>query len=257
MRVMSVLVRKTMRQPGLAVAAGVSFVVAVSVMPAPSAWAAAGAITTVAGGPGSGPALSLGQDPRAIFAAGSRVWVLDARPDGANFFLRTIDTTTGVESAPLATIDGDRTTGPSEPSLAVDAAGNAFIAYTSATGGLGEEALASGQTRIIAGGGSVALGHQDHVPATATWLFSRNGSAVHPAGDVFVSENEWSTGRFSNATAIDARIRRIGPNGFIPTVAGSGAGGGSGDGAKGTKGKLKGGTGVALNSASGALFIAD
>ena len=242
---------------GLAsVATAVSFVGAVSVLPAPPAWAAAGTITTVAGGPGSGPAVSLGQDPRAIFAIGSRVWVLDARPGAVNYFLRTIDTTTGLESAPLATITGSsESTAPTAPSLTVDTAGNAFIAYNSLSGGLVEEVPASGQPRIIAGGGN--LGHRDHVPATAEALGALNGVAVDSAGNVYVSENNWSTQQFGPTVATDSRIRKIGPAGFITTVAGTGAVGNSGDGGKGTNAKLNGPMGLATNPVNDTLFIAD
>ena len=228
-----------------------------SVLPAPPAWAAAGTITTIAGGPGSGPALSVGQYPREIFAIGSHIWVLDQRPGATSYFLRNIDTTTGLESTPLATITGvnESIYAPTAPSLTADTAGNAFIAYNSLSGNKVEEVPATGQPHIIAGGGN--LSHRDHVPATSEALGTLNGIAVDGSGNVYISENGWEAHDSGPATATDSRIRKIGPAGFITTVAGTGAVGNSGDGGKAVNAKLNGPIGLAINPVNDTLFIAD
>src|SRR5262245_50847541 len=56
--------------------------------------AAPGEITTVAGGPGTGPALSVAQLPVAVAVSGSIVYIGD---EGCNV-VRRLDTTTGIET---------------------------------------------------------------------------------------------------------------------------------------------------------------
>jgi hypothetical protein len=228
-----------------------------AVLPAAPGWSAAGDITSVAGGVGSGPALSVGQDTRAVAASRSRIWVLDMRPGGTVFWVRAIDPLTRQESGPLATIT---TTGsadvPLMPTVAADTAGNAFVAYNGTSGGIVEEVTPSGQTHTVAGGGSDLLFHVDGVPATAEDLAVLNGIAVDGAGNVFVSENGWEGSR-DGFDATDSRIRRIGPKGKIATVAGTGTPGLSGDGGKGTAARLNAPMGLAVNVNTGVLFIAD
>src|SRR3954454_18682780 len=114
---------------------------AAAVFPAQAGMAAAGDIHTVAGGVGSGPALNLGQDVRAVFASPARVWLLDQAPGATQFRLRVINTSTHQESAPLATVTASGSGYiPVLPSIAADRAGDVFIAYNSPTsGGVVEE----------------------------------------------------------------------------------------------------------------------
>ena len=235
-----------------------SMAVSAGMLPASPGWSAAGDITTVAGGVGYGAALALGQDIRAVAATRSRVWVLDMRPGGTDYWLRVIDTSTGQESGPLATITSTGASGvPLGPSLAVDEAGNAFVAYNStSSGGIVVEVTPTGQAHTVAGGGSDLLVHVDGVPATAELLEVLNGIAVDRAGNVFVSENGWEANQ-NSFDATDSRIRRINPKGKIATVAGTGTPGASGDGGKGTAARLNAPMGLAVNVNTGALFIAD
>lgn len=233
------------------------------VAPPGTGWAAAGDITTIAGGYGWGPASNVGQDVRAVAAAGPHVWVLSRSVDYVHFDLRVIDTTTGEESAPVTTIyavssDWFTCALPFGPWVAGDPNGNAYIAFQDPKlGGVVERVTPSGQTSIVAGGGSDLLVDRNGLPATAETLGALGGIALDSAGDIFVSEDSWNGDDDCNVTAASSRVRRVGPNGNIKTVAGVGAVGFSGDGGSGTLAKLNGAVGLAVNRSTGALFIAD
>jgi hypothetical protein len=100
--------------------------------PTPSQ-AAPGDITTVAGGVGQGPALSIAQEPAGVAVSGFFVYVADA----SNSVVRRIDTRTGIEiviagngTAGFSGDGGPAISAQLSPSygVAVDAAGNLFIA---------------------------------------------------------------------------------------------------------------------------------
>src|SRR5439155_6782914 len=99
--------------------------------------AEAATITTIAGGPGEGPALSLGQEPVRVAVRGGAVYVTDTN------VVRRFDLTTGSETVVAGDGSGSGTsvlTGEGGPatgigfflgtSVALDGAGNLFIADT-------------------------------------------------------------------------------------------------------------------------------
>jgi len=84
----------------------------------------------------------------------------------------------------------------------------------------------------------------DGGPATAAHLNAPIGLALGPDGSLYIGD------------AQNNRVRRIGPDGIITTVAGNGAGGFGGDGGPATNAMLNYPSGVAV-SARGELYIAD
>jgi hypothetical protein len=233
------------------------------VSPAGKAWAAAGDITTIAGGYGWGPASNVGQDVRAVAAAGSHLWVLSQSVDFIHYDLRVIDTTTGEESVPVTSIypvtsDWFTCPMPLGPWVAGDPSGNAYIAFEDPKlGGVVERVTPAGQATIVAGGGSDVLADRNGLPATSEALGSLGGIALDGAGDIFVSEDGWSVDDHCKVSATASRVRKVSPNGTIKTVAGVGAVGLSGDGGNGASAKLNGALGLAAAPSTGALFIAD
>jgi sugar lactone lactonase YvrE len=173
--------------------------------------------------------------------------------DGNNHRIREVNTD-GI----ITTVAGDGTTafsgdggvatnaglGPS--GMTVDSAGNLFIAdqYNNRIRKVDTDGIittvAGNGTRNFSGDGSAA---------TNASLFAPSGVAVDSSGNLFIAD-------FGNN-----RIREVGANGIITTVAGSGPYGGtapvfSGDGGPATNATLAVPNGVALDS-SGNLFIAD
>ena len=96
----------------------------------------------------------------------------------------------------------------------------------------------------VAGGGQPADGLGDGGPATQARLGNTHGVRVGPDGSLYIAD----PGR--------SRIRRVGPDGIITTVAGNGQAGYSGDGGPATQAQISGASGIALDSA-GVLYIAD
>ena len=95
----------------------------------------------------------------------------------------------------------------------------------------------------------------DGGPATAAQLSSPGGIAVGPDGSVYVSVGDFPP--------TDNRIRRVGPDGIITTVAGNGSSGFSGDGGPATEAELGiaqlpgfGPVGIAVGS-DGSLYISE
>jgi sugar lactone lactonase YvrE len=84
----------------------------------------------------------------------------------------------------------------------------------------------------------------DGGPATQASLRSPRGVAVGPDGSVYIADTN------------NNRVRRVGPDGIISTVAGAGAAGFAGDGGPAQSALLNGPAGVAV-AADGSLFIAD
>jgi sugar lactone lactonase YvrE len=220
------------------------------------AWAASGDITTVAGGPGSGAAINVGQDPIAVASSGSRVWLVDGNAGG--YFVRMVDVTTGQESEPTISVPPISTFHTTNPVIAADGNGNLFVAMENpdiSDGGVVEKLTPSGQTTVVAGGGTLRAAHKDGVRATSEPLGTLGGIAVDAAGDIYLAENTWSDGRFTT-TVTDSRIRKVDRSGIITTVAGTGAVGYAGDGGPGTQAQLKAPMGL-VTDPGGNLFIAD
>ena len=84
----------------------------------------------------------------------------------------------------------------------------------------------------------------DGGPATQASLYDPRGLAVGPDGSLYIADS-WNV-----------RIRRVGPDGIITTVAGPGVCGFSGDGGPATQASLNNAQGVAVGP-DGSLYIAD
>ena len=124
--------------------------------------------------------------------------------------------------------------------VAVDAFGNLFIAdnYNHRV----REVGTNGIITTVAGNGTYGYSG-DGGWATSAALHYADGVAVDASGNLFIAD-------------YDNRIRRVGTNGIITTVAGNGTAGYSGDGAAATNTKLNSPGGVAVD-AFGNLFIGD
>ena len=225
---------------------------AISAVVAGAVLAAAGDITTVAGGfiGDGGPATSasLNAPIGATVDASGNLFIADT----SNHRIRRVDAVTKV----ITTVAGDGTAGfsgdggpatnanLSAPSgVAVDGAGNLFIADS----GNQRVRRVDGSTGVIttvAGTGTRGFSG-DGGPATTASLNAPIGATVDASGNLFIVD-------FSNH-----RVRRVdGSTGVITTVAGTGAAGFSGDGGPATSASLSFPRGVAVD-ASGNLFIVD
>ena len=100
---------------------------------------------------------------------------------------------------------------------------------------------ASGRIRTVAGGGT-ALG--DNGPATSARLSGPTGVAVAPDGSLAIADTN------------QHRVRLVGTDGTITTLAGDGTPGASGDGGRASAARLRGPAAVAYD-ADGRLLIAD
>ena len=221
---------------------------------------AGGVITTVAGngrcgfsGDG-GPAVSARLNNPAGIAvdSGGRLYIADSGnsvirvvPITNNWFsIGSIMTVAGVGGS--SGYDGDggpatkaRLNAPS--SVALDPAGNLYISDT------GNNAIrkvgVNGAISTFAGNGKQGFGG-DGGPAAAAELWAPAGMATDSAGDVFIADY------------FNYRVRRIGPDGTISTLAGSGTNDNRGDGGPATSSQLVQPKAVAVDS-SGNLYIAD
>jgi sugar lactone lactonase YvrE len=201
----------------------------------PAAVAAAGDISTVAGGLGEGPALQVAQRVRAMVGRGPLVYM----GDETKHVVRVLDTTTGLQrivagngtydgQGPDALGDGGPATSASlgyVSALALDAAGNLYIAD-----GFHfriRKLEPSGRITIIAGNGTEGDGG-DGGPARSASLKYLWGMGFDQAGNLYVSTN--------------SRIRKIDTAGTITTVAGIGtvdvAAGSSPDGIPATQAQI-------------------
>jgi hypothetical protein len=102
--------------------------------------------------------------------------------------------------------------------------------------------IPNGVITIVAGGGNNY--RSDGGPATNAVMDNPFGVAVDGFGNLFIADTE------------NCRIREVGTNGIITTVAGNGTEGYSGDGKPATNAELYGPCGVAVDG-FGNLFIAD
>jgi uncharacterized protein (TIGR03437 family) len=125
--------------------------------------------------------------------------------------------------------------------LAIDASGNLFIADTinRRVRKIGPD----GTITTVAGNGGVGYSG-DNGPATSAQLYDPNGIALDASGILFIADE------------YNQRVRKVGPDGIITTVAGNGTAGYSGDGGPATGAQLNDPNGIALD-ASGILYIAD
>ena len=124
--------------------------------------------------------------------------------------------------------------------LAVDPAGNLYIADTQ---NARVRKVSGGTISTVAGSGSSGFGG-DGGAATSAQLNAPFGVALDAAGNLYIAE-------FSNN-----RIRKVGTNGNISTIAGTGVSGYSGDGGAATSAQLNGPQAVAVDG-SGNVYVAD
>ena len=127
--------------------------------------------------------------------------------------------------------------------VAVDSAGNLYIA--DASNNRVRKVNTAGIITTVAGNGNVVYSG-DNVPATATAVDRPEGVTVDSQGNLYISETS------------DSRVRKVGPNGIITTIAGQTkkTNGFSGDGGPATAATLAGPCGLAVD-AFGNLYIAD
>jgi uncharacterized protein (TIGR03437 family) len=125
--------------------------------------------------------------------------------------------------------------------LAFDPAGNLYIADY---GNQRVRRISTGGTITTVAGNGQTGSNGDGGPATSAQMLSPRNLAIDPAGDIYVSEFQGHT------------VRRIGADGTITTVAGTGVAGFSGDGGPAVDAQLNGPAGLALDAA-GDLYIVD
>ena len=218
--------------------------------------AAAGTITTVAGNGTAGFSGDGGLATNAGLAYPSSVAVDTAGnfsiADLLNQRVRRVDAATGI----ITTVAGNGSFGFSgdgglatnaslafPSSVAVDAAGNVFIADVS-NQRIRRVDAATGIITTVAGNGTFGFSGDGGLAIDAS-LNDPIGVAVDSAGNLFIADT------------FNQRIRRVdAATGIITTVAGNGTFGFSGDGGLATDASLSRPTAAALDSA-GNLFIAD
>jgi len=125
--------------------------------------------------------------------------------------------------------------------VALDAAGNLYIAdqYDNRI----REVATNGIIFTVAGNGTLAFGG-DGGAATKASLYHPSGVALDALGNLYVADT------------LNNRIRKVGTDGIIATVAGNGSGAYAGDGGPATNASLSSPIGVALDDA-GNLYVAD
>ncbi|HEX3622804.1 MAG TPA: NHL repeat-containing protein, partial [Acidimicrobiales bacterium] len=219
---------------------------------------AAGSLTTFAGGLGHGAATNVGQSPVGVGLVGDRVLEVDGPttapelpPPGAWYatVVRAIDPTTGVESVVAGNdaggFDGDggpAVGAPLGPTKTVvgDAAGNVYISEPTLS--RVRKVSPAGIITTLAGSGTAGFSG-DGGPATAAALNEPEGIAVAPDGAIVVADTA------------NGRVRRIGADGRISTIAGNGTGGTAGDGGPALSAGVS-PFGIAFD-AGGTLYISD
>lgn len=210
-----------------------------------------GTVTTIAGGNSAGYAGDGGQAGFSLLYRPTSAAV-DARgnvyfADTGNHRIRRI-----TPQGTINTIAGNGTNGfrgdrgpataaqlNSPQSIAVDAAGNVYIADTD--NHRIRKVDTQGTITTVAGSDP---GGGDGGQSTAARLFQPSGVAVDSTGAVYVSDTA------------NSRVRRIAPDGTVSTVAGTGAAGYAGDKGVATSAQLNNPNGLALDR-SGSLYIAD
>jgi RHS repeat-associated protein len=107
----------------------------------------------------------------------------------------------------------------------------------------------SGIITTVAGNGGTP-GTGDGGPATGAGLVSLPDIAVGPDGSIYITQAQGSVSQEVNA------IRRVGPNGIITTIAGTGTAGFGGDGGPSLQAKIANPAGIAV-APDGTLRISD
>ena len=181
-----------------------------------------------------------------VVDAAGRIFIADTGNDAIRMVSAgNITTVAGVGGS--AGYDGDG--GPAVRALlnvptgvALDAAGNLYIS-ASASNVIREVRVADGSIVTVAGNGRQGFAG-DGGPATGAELWAPWGVATDPVGDVIIGDY------------YNYRVRKIGTNGNISTLAGNGLNDYHGDGGPATASQLVQPQAVAVDS-SGNLYIAD
>jgi sugar lactone lactonase YvrE len=125
--------------------------------------------------------------------------------------------------------------------VAVDGSGELFIVDSSS--GRIRKVGSNGIITTIAGNGNVFSG--DEGPATQAGIGYPTGIAIDGSGSFYI------------ATPFDNRIRKVGSDGIIKTIAGNGTQGFSGDGGPATQAELHWPGHIAVGITGSSLFISD
>jgi RHS repeat-associated protein len=96
----------------------------------------------------------------------------------------------------------------------------------------------------VAGTGNQGTFNGDGIPATQAPIMYPHGVAIGSDGSLYIADN------------FNSRVRRVGPDGIINTVAGNGIRGYVGDGGQATQAQINGPMKIAIGS-DGSLYIAD
>ncbi|HWF47104.1 MAG TPA: hypothetical protein VG168_08870 [Bryobacteraceae bacterium] len=130
--------------------------------------------------------------------------------------------------------------------VAVDSSGNVYVADNAPSGSTIRRIGTNGTITVFAGGGTGCQQQTDGIgdgcPATSASIAAATGVAVDAAGNVYFCDS----GNF--------RIRVVGPNGVINTIAGNGTPGYSGDGGPATQATLLPPTSIAVDAAGNVYF---
>lgn len=130
---------------------------------------------------------------------------------------------------------------PGPVGIALDSAGNLYVSDTTAR--LIRKIDGNGIITTVAGDGEQGF-DTDGVPATSAPLNAPHGITIDPEGNLYIAD------------ADNHRVRQVGVDGVIHTVAGTGEPGFAGDGGAANAAQLSEPSGVALDAA-GNLYIAD
>ena len=240
-------------------------------MPAAVAATGPGIITTVAGGPGDGPALTVAQDVGsvAVSRAGD-VYAGDTRGvvrafSGMSTWEKAIagNAAENLLSAPGSGIPATAAALDSVNGLAVDAAGNVVISdgldylvrvVATRPGTFYGQAMKTGDIYTIAGTGTFGYSG-DGGPATSAELGGPAGLAFDRAGNLLIADSVDSVVRVVAAQSGTFYGQAM-KAGDIYTIAGTGKSGYTGDGGPGTSARLKNPDGVTADPLGNAV-IAD
>ena len=219
---------------------------------------AAGIISTVAGTGAGGIFGAFGGDGGPATAAAFRYppnITLDSAgnlyiADYGNRRVRKVDasgnisTIAGTGAAGFSGDGGPATAAPVDgpTGVVLDSAGNIYIADTN--NHRIRKVDPSGNISTIAGTGSAGFSG-DGGSATAAQINFPRHVALDGAGNIYIAD------------ASNDRIRRVDASGIISTVAGTGTGGFSGDGGAPTSAQINDPRGIAVDSASRYIYIAD
>jgi len=211
-----------------------------------------GIITTIAGTGNKGDSGEKGEAAKATFNnpcgialdSSGNMYVADSHNHNMRKIVNgTIDRLAGA-SFPgyIGDVDGDTTTALSQPlSVVVDASGVAFV--VDFANNRIRKIPSVGKTILVAGTGAADFSG-DGADAKKAALNAPNAIALDSAGNIYIADTA------------NHRIRKVGTDGIITTIAGNGNPGFSGDGASALQASLWYPKGVAVDSA-GNVYIAD